>query len=390
MLTQYLITHPSITIMSIVIKPVTTTKELKQFIRFANDLYTNNPYYCPAIELDEINTFNPRKNPAFEVCESSQFVAYQDGTIVGRIAAIINHNANQHWNNKKARFGWFDFIDDLAVSKALIEQVAVWAKEKGMESLNGPVGFTDLDHQGLLIEGFEYLSPMASLYNFPYYQKHYEALGFEKEADWIEYRVFIDKQLPERFTRVSELVLSRSKVRIVKYKSRSKLLKDYGMPFFRMMQESYHNLYNYAPLTERQMSYYANMYIPLLNPDFVTLLVNEQDELVGIGAGMPNITPELQRCKGKLFPFGWIGILKALRSNQINAFDLLLIAIRPDYQGKGINALLFYDQFPKMSQYGVNYCETTSILETNEKNQANWESFNHILHKRRRAYIKPL
>ena len=376
--------------MSIEIKEARSKKEMKKFVRFATNLYEGNDCFCPPLEFDELNTLNPKKNPAFEVCETIYFLAYKDGKIAGRIAGIINHRANEAWSVKKTRFGWFDFIDDMEVSKALLDAVATWGKSKGMSTLNGPVGFTDLDHEGLMVEGFEYNSPMASLYNYPYYIKHFEAYGLTKETDWIEFRIYPPKEVPERLERISKIVMDKYKLRVDKIKSSKELVKKYGYTFFDVVDEAYQPLYNYSPLTEKQKKYYAKMYFPLLNYDFATIIVNEKDEIVGVGVGMPSLSEALRKSKGKLFPFGFIPLLKALRSKKITDFDLLLIAVRPDYQNKGVNAIFFHDQIKYFIQYGVKHVETTSILETNAKNQANFEYFEKILHKRRRAYIKEL
>ena len=368
--------------MSIEIKEARSKKEMKKFVRFATNLYEGNDCFCPPLEFDELNTLNPKKNPAFEVCETIYFLAYKDGKIAGRIAGIINHRANEAWSVKKTRFGWFDFIDDMEVSKALLDAVAAWGKSKGMSTLNGPVGFTDLDHEGLMVEGFEY--------NYPYYIKHFEAYGLTKETDWIEFRIYPPKEVPERLERISKIVMDKYKLRVDKIKSSKELVKKYGYTFFDVVDEAYQPLYNYSPLTEKQKKYYAKMYFPLLNYDFATIIVNEKDEIVGVGVGMPSLSEALRKSKGKLFPFGFIPLLKALRSKKITDFDLLLIAVRPDYQNKGVNAIFFHDQIKYFIQYGVKHVETTSILETNAKNQANFEYFEKILHKRRRAYIKEL
>jgi len=372
------------------IKQVKTRKELKKFIQFGTDLYKDNPYFCPPLVFDELNTFNPKKNPAHKVCEHIIYLAYQNDKVVGRICGIINHRANEHWQNKRVRFGWFDFIDDLEVSKALLDAVKIWGKDRGMDEMNGPVGFTDLDHQGLLIEGFEYNSPMASLYNFPYYIKHFENYGLIKDADWIEYRVFIPDGVPEKMQRVANIVMEKYKLKVAKVRNAKELLKRFGYTFFDVVDEAYKPLYNYQPLTFEQKKYYSDMYFPLINYDFATIVVNEKDEIVGVGVGMPNISEPLRKCKGKLFPFGWFHILKALKAKKFKYFDLLLIAVRPDYQNKGVNSLFFYDQIKYFIQYGVEHSETTSILETNSKNQANWEYFENQQHKRRRAYIMEL
>ncbi len=376
--------------MDISIREVLSKKELKAFVQFGIDLYDGNDYFCPPLIFDELDTLDRHKNPAFEVCESIYFLAYRDNKIVGRIAGIINHRANDVWNVKKTRFGWFDFIDDTAVSKALLDAVAAWGKSKGMDTLNGPVGFTDMDHQGLLLEGYEYLSPMAALYNYPYYVKHFDEYGFEKEADWIEIRCKNSITIPERMVRVGNIITEKYNVKIEKVRNSKEIVKRFGYNFFDVVDEAYKPLYNYSPLTQRQKEYYSKMYFPLLNYDFVTLVTNELDELVGVGVVMPNISKALRKAKGKLFPFGWYYLLKALKSKKVETVDLLLIAVRPDYQNKGVNSLLFIDQIPYYNKYGVVNADVTAVLETNYKNLSNFSLFDHEIHKRRRAYIKTI
>ena len=380
----------TIDIMALEIRAIHTKKELETFIEFANDLYADCPYYCPPLFFDEMNCFNPAMNPALEVCEYQLWLAYRDGKVVGRIAGIINRKANETWNFKHVRFGWFDFIDDLEVSKALLDTVAAWGKERGMDALNGPVGFTDFDHEGLLLEGYEYPAVMASLYNYPYYVKHIDAYGMTKDADWIEMQVYPPQGCPERLVRIANMVKQRSHVRVDKVKNTRELVRKYGIQYMDVIDEAYQKLYNFQPMTDQQKNYYKNMYFPLLNFDFVTLIVNDQDEIVGVGLGMPDISPALRKCRGKLLPFGWYHLLKALKAKQMETFSFLLIAIRPDYQDKGINALFFDDMIPYINKYGIKILESTNILETNSKNIANFTQFDHKFHKRHRAYIKPI
>ena len=376
--------------MAVEIKQIVTRGDLKKFVCFGNDLYKDNENFCPQPISDEMNVFDPKVNPAHEVCDHILFMAYRDKRPVGRIAGIINHTANAKWNVKKVRFGWLDFIDDNEVSFALLDAVSEWGKSKGMDKLNGPVGLTDFDHQGLLIEGFEYLAPMASLYNYPYYIHHLEDYGLTKEADWIEYQIYPPTELPERFARMDKIVRDRTHVRVDKVQSCKELVKKYGMQYMDVIDTAYQKLYNFQPLTDRQKKFYCDSYFPLLNFDFVTLVVNEKDEVVGVGVGMPDISKALRKCNGKLFPFGWYHMLKALRAKQMDTFDLLIIAVRPDYQDKGLNAVIIADQHPYFVKYGIKQVETTAILETNLKNQGHWELFPHKIHKRRRAYIKDI
>jgi len=376
--------------MAVEIREINTKRDLRKFIEFANTLYKDCPYYCPPLFFDEMNCFDPEKNPALEVCEYQLWMAYRDGKPVGRVAGIINRRANETWGYRHVRFGWWDFIDDLEVSKALLDTVVAWGKARGMDALNGPVGFTDFDHEGLLLEGYEYLAPMASLYNFPYYVKHAEAYGLTKEADWIEIQVYPPQGCPERLDRIAEIVKQRSHVRVDKVKNSRELVRKYGIQYMDVIDEAYQKLYNFQPMTDKQKNYYKNMYFPILNFDFVTLVVNEKDEIVGVGLGMPDISNALRKCGGHLFPFGWYHILKALKAKKMEVFNLLLIAVRPDYQNTGVNALFFQDQIPRMNKYGIKKLETTAILETNTKNISNFTQFDHKQHKRRRAYIKPI
>lgn len=376
--------------MALEIREITTRKELKQFIEFTNTLYRECEYYCPPLFFDEMNCFDKEKNPALEVCDYKLWMAYRDGKAVGRIAGVVNYKANEKWGYKNARFGWFDFVDDLEVSKALLDTVAAWGKEKGMTAINGPVGFTDFDHQGLLLEGYDYLAPMASLYNFQYYVKHFDAYGLTKDADWIEIQVYPPTCCPERLNRIAEIVKERSKVRVDKVKNSRELVRKYGIEYMDVIDIAYQKLYNFQPMTIKQKNYYKDMYFPILNFDFVTLVVNDKDEVVGVGVGMPDISEPLRKCGGHLFPFGWYHVLKALKAKEMDAFNFLLIAVRPDYQDKGINSLFFQDQIPYINKYKIKRLETTAILETNTKNIANFTQFDHKMHKRRRAYIKQI
>ena len=374
----------------IVIREVTTKRELNRFVKFGIDLYKDNPFYCPPIVFDEVNTFNPKGNPALEVCDFVIYMAYRNGEIVGRIVGIVNHRANEAWGVKKCRFGWFDFVDDYEVFKSLIDAVAEWGREKGMTCLNGPVGFTDFDHQGLLIEGFNYNAPMASLYTHPYYMAHYERYGLRKETDWIEYQITPPAEAPERMRRVVQLVENRYGLHVVKVKNSRELRKRYGYSYFDVLDSAYQKLYNYQPMTQRQKQYYCKMYFPILNFDFVTMVANERDEIVAVGLGMPSLSQALRKCHGRMFPFGWYHLIKALKAKKMTDFDLLLIAVRPDYQDKGVTALIFNEMTPHFQKYGIQRVETTAILETNHKSLANFAEFDHIQHKRRRAFIRDI
>lgn len=372
------------------IKEVKNKWQLYKFIKFGNDLYKNDPNFCPHLITDEFTTFDKKSNPAHAVCEQILYLAYREGKIVGRIAGIINHAANAKWNVRHVRFGWIDFIDDLEVSKALLDAVAAWGKSKGMNAINGPVGFTDFDYEGLLVEGYEYKSTMVTLYNFPYYVRHMEAYGLTKEADWIEIECQVPEELPDKMARVAKIAEQRSHLHTVKVHSAKEITEKYGLEYLDVIDVAYQKLYNFQPLTKEQKEYFCKQYFPLLNFDFVSLVANENDELVGVAVGLPDISDAIRKCQGRLFPLGWYHIIKMLKAKQFERFTHLLIAVRPDYQDRGVNAVIFAEQFPFFKKYGIKYTDTTSILETNWKNQANFLLFEHKINKRRRAYIKDI
>ena len=378
-------------IMGVIITKVSNKKDLKKFIRFNYELYKDNPYSVPDLYSDMVNTFTKGKNAAFEFCEAEYFLAYKDGQLVGRIAGIINHKANEVWNKKDIRFGWVDFIDDLEVSTALFNAVEEWGKSKGMEHIHGPLGFTDFDAEGMLIEGFDQLSTMATIYNYPYYPQHMEKLGFEKDADWVEYKIFIPDGIPDKHRRVSELIQKKYDLRIKKYTSAKKIGAEYGQAIFELMNEAYKDFYGYSPLSQKQIDQYVNMYLPILDLRMVTLIVDAEDKLIAVGISMPSLTEALQKAKGKLFPFGWYYLLKALfMKRRAKMLDLLLVAVKPEYQNKGVNALLFYDLIPVYKKLGFIFAESNPELELNGKVQAQWEYFETQQHKRRRAFTRKI
>lgn len=374
--------------MTITIKKVTTKKELKKFIRFNYELYKNNPYSVPDLYDDMLNTFNPKKNPAFEFCEAEYFLAYKGEEIVGRVAGIINHRANDTWNKKEVRFGWLDFIDEEEVSSALLKAVEQWGKEKGMEAIVGPLGFTDMDAEGMLVEGFDQLSTMATIYNYSYYPEHMEQLGFEKEVDWVEYKLSVPHQLPEKFVRISEIILQKYNLKIKKLKRSEIKKQNYGQKIFDLINEAYAPLYGYSKMTQGQIDQYIKMYLPLIDLRMVSLVEDAEGNLVAVGIAMPSLSKALQKAKGKMLPFGWFHLLKALFIKRPRVLDLLLVGVNPEYQSKGVNALLFYDLVPIFQQMGFEYGESNPELELNKKVQAQWSAFESVQHKRRRAYKK--
>ncbi|MBQ7635599.1 MAG: N-acetyltransferase [Bacteroidaceae bacterium] len=377
--------------MPVEIKKVEKKRDLKRFIRFNYELYKNNPCSVPDLYEDMLSTFSPKKNPAFEFCEADYFLAYQNGKIVGRVAAIINHRANETWGKQAVRFGWIDFIDDQEVCDALIEAVSEWGRERGMTEIEGPLGFTDMDAEGMLIEGFEELSTMATIYNYPYYPQHMERLGFQKAADWVERKIYIPDSTPEKHLRIAEIVKKKYGLRTRKLHNKIDIMHNgIAHRIFALINEAFAPLYGYSKMTDKQIDQYVKTFIPILDLRMVSLVEDAEGELVAVGISMPSMSRALQRAKGKIFPFGWYHLLSALKWRRDKMLDLLLVAVRPDYQGKGANALLFTDLIPVYQQLGFKYAESNVELEQNNKVSSQWQYFEVEQHKRRRCFTKTL
>ena len=374
--------------MGITIKKVETSKELKQFIRFNYEMYKDNPYSVPDLYDDMLNTFSRDKNAAFDFCEADYFMAYKDGKPVGRVAAIMNNRANETWNKKEVRFGWIDFIDDAEVSDALLKTVEAWGKERGATEIVGPLGFTDFDAEGMLVEGFDQLSTMATIYNHPYYPEHMAKHGYEKDADWVEFKIYIPDAIPDKHKRISEIIMRKYGLKIVKCTS-TKDINKYGQAIFDLMNEAYSQLYGYSALSPKQIKQYIKMFLPILDLRMVTLVVDSEDQVIAAGISMPSLSEALQKAKGRLLPFGWYHLLKVIFMKKYpKVLDLLLVAVKPEYQNKGVNALLFYDLIPVYQNIGFEYAESNPELELNGKVQAQWEYFKTEQHKRRRCFKK--
>ena len=334
-------------------------------------------------------TLDKTKNPAFEVCDAVYYLAYREGKEVGRIAGIINRGSNETWQQKRARFGFVDFIDDDEVVDALFNAVEQWARSHGLDELVGPMGFTDMDHEGMLIEGFDQLGTMATIYNYPYYPKQMERMGFTKDQDWHEFKVYIPDAVPEKHLRIGEIVKKKYGLKVMKF-TNSKDLMPYAQKVFQTLNTAYAPLYGFSALTQKQIDYYINMYIPMLRMELVTIIVREaDDEVVGFGISLPSLSRGMQKAKGHLFPFGWFHLLKALKSKP-KIVDLYLMAVLPEYQSKGVNALMFNDLIPIYQRLGAVYAESNPELESNNAVQAQWDYFKREHHKSRRAFIKKL
>ena len=373
--------------MEIEIKEVTTKKELREFVKFNIKLYKDNPFHIPGLIDEEVMTLSKDKNPAFENCEAIYFLAYKDKKIVGRIAGIIVHDSNRIWNQKNARFGFVDFIDDKEVVDALFGSVIKWANEKGMEALHGPLGFTDLDHEGMLIEGFDRLGTMATIYNYPYYPQHMERMGFVKDVDWYEYIIYIPDSIPEKLNRIGEIVKQKHGLKILKFKKRKEIW-PYAYRIFEALNASYTPLYGFSPLSPKQIEYYVKMYIPMLRLNLITVIIRESDDAVaGFGITLPNLSHAMKKAKGSLFPLGFIYLLKTLYSKP-KVVDLYIMGVLPEYKNKGVNALIINDLISQYNSVGSVYAESNPELATNNAVQSQWDYFKNEHHKTRRAYIK--
>ncbi|MBR5551003.1 MAG: N-acetyltransferase [Muribaculaceae bacterium] len=376
--------------MSIIVKPINAKKsEIKKYVQFGIDLYKGNDCYVPPLVFDEVDSLLPDKNPAFDFCKAQSFMAYRDNKPVGRITAIINNIVNERTGEKTMRFGWVDFIDDNEVVDALFNAAEEWGRSQGMTTIIGPMGFSDMDHEGMLIDGFNEMGTMATIYNYPYYPTHMERMGFEKDADWVEFRITIPEAVPEKHQRIADIVRRKHNLHTVKFTSRKKLKEKYGQALFDLINEAYDKLYGFSPLTQRQIDYYINMYLGFLRLDDVSVIVDADEKLVGLGISMPSFSRALQKSGGKLFPFGWWHILKAMQG-KTDTVDLMLIAISKEYLSKGVNALLFADLIPAYAKNGYQWAESNPELEDNANVQLQWQYFDYRQHRRRRAFKKSL
>ena len=376
--------------MAITIKTVTTHKELKTFVRYANKLYKGNPYYVPSMPFDDMNTLSKDVNGAFEFCEAEYFLAYKDDKLVGRVAAIINHKANKAWDVNQVRFGWFDFIDDIEVSKALLDAVISFGKSHGVNQIVGPLGFTDFDPEGMLVEGFDRLSTMALIYNHPYYPEHMRRLGYEKETGWVEYRLTLPDELPERHLKVAEYVTERYGLRLVKKTKKQVYKEKYGQKIFSLINETYCKLYGYSLLSEKQIDQFVDTYLGVIDMDMLAFVEDRDGNLIAAGLAMPSIAKALQKCNGEMVPFGWYHLLKNMYWKRPDTLELLLIGVKPEWQSRGVNSLIFVDLLQRYKKMGFKYAETNANLETNNKVQAMWSVFEKEQHKKRWVFGKEI
>ncbi len=374
--------------MSVTVTRVQNKRAFKEFLHFPLTLYKDMPAFVPPLLMDDADTLDPKKNPAYEFCDAAMYLAYKDGKLAGRVAAIVNRKANAAWNHDEVRFGWFDFIDDREVSKALLEAVEAFGRERGMTTILGPLGFTDFDPEGMLVEGFEYLSSMALHHNWPYYKDHMEALGYAKDVDWLEYRIYIGDTIPDKYIRVAKVVEERYGLKLRKITKREVRKTDVGYKLFDLINETYSSLYNFTVLPKKMVDKYVGFYLGVLDLKFVSLVEDKDHNIVGFGVVMPSITRALKKCNGKLFPFGWFHILRAMYWKYEENFEMLLIGVKPEYQKKGVNSIVFVDLMKELLKGGFVYGESNAELESNLDIRSQWGDLEVKECKRRRVYKK--
>lgn len=362
---------------------VKTPNELKQFVKFPMDLYKNNPYYVPSFIKDELNVWNSQENPALQYSEAKQFLAYKNNKLVGRIAAIINHKEEKELGIRKVRFGWIDFIDDKEVSRALIDTVINFAKVHQIDNIEGPMGFTNLDKAGMLTFGFEKIATMIGIYNHEYYPQHIENLGLTKEKEWVEFEMNFPKILPPKVEKFSKLIAEKYNLRVLDFQSKEEIL-PYVKPMFKLLDETYKHLSTYTPISEEQIKTYKEKFFPMIAKNYVICVVDEHDELVSFAVTMPSYSKALQKAKGKLFPFGWWHFMQAQKKN--DRANFYLIGIHPEYQRRGVTAIIFKEIFVRFNNMGIDFAETNPELEENKSVQVLWQDYNPVNHKRRRTY----
>ena len=375
------------------IKKVESKKDLKTFIDFHYDLYEGNEYDVPNLFSDEMNTLSKDKNAAFEFCEAEYYLAYKDGKLAGRVAAIINHKANNKWGKKSVRFGWIDFIDDREVSKALLDAVEKYGREKGMEDMVGPLGFTDMDPEGMLTWGFDQLGTMPTIYNYAYYPEHIEALeGFEVDNKYVEFKIMVPDEVPEKYAKIAMMIEKRYNLHVRKLTKKDIFQGGMGQKIFDLINDTYKDLYGYSELSQKQIDQLIKSYLGFLDFNLITCIEDWTDgehKLIGVGITMPSLAHALRKCRrGRLLPFGWYHVLRAIKQHKTNIVDLLLIGILPEYRAKGANALLFADLIPWYQKYGIEWGETQVELETNAGVQGQWGALTPVMHKRRKCYKK--
>ena len=377
------------------IRTISTPREIDEFIDFRTDLYKDDPCAVPYLFMDEKDTLSRDRNPSFDFCDAEYYMAYRDGKAVGRVAAIINKRANKRWGQKYVRFGWLDFIDDRAVSQALIDKVRAYGKERGMDTIIGPMGFIDLEREGLLVEGFDTMATMHANHNFPYYKDHLEAMGFTKDNDWVQELVTVPEEVPEKFAKITSMIERRYNLKAEKLTKNELMKQGYGREFFHVLNRCYEDLYEFSELDEKQIDKLVNDYLGLADLNLVSFLFDRNyvtdkspyGKMIGFGVSFPSFSEALRKSKtGKLFPFGWFHLLRTKLFHNTKIVDLLLIGVLPEYRSKGANALLFDDLIKWYLKYGFTHALTLAMMETNDGVLSAWQYFEAKTVKRLRSY----
>jgi hypothetical protein len=365
------------------VKQVLNSSDLELFIKFPMELYKGNPYYVPPLINEEKSIWMKEENPALQYSEAAQFLAYKGENIVGRIAVMINHKEEKELGIRKVRFGWLDFIDDIEVSKSLINTAIEYAKSKEISKIEGPMGFTNLDKAGMLTKGFDKLATMIGIYNFDYYPKHMEQLGLVKEKEWVEFEINFPDTLPDKVEKFSKLIAEKYELELVKFKAKKDILPLVDS-MFKLLDDTYKNLSTYTPITEEQIKHYKEKYFKFIDKDYIVCIKDKSGSLISFAITMPSYSKALQKAKGKLFPFGWWHLLNAGKKN--DRANFYLIGIHPQYQKRGVTAIIFKEIYETFKKKGVKFLETNPELEENASIQALWQDYNPINHKRRRTY----
>ena len=365
------------------VKQVLNSSDLELFIKFPMELYKGNPYYVPPLINEEKSIWMKEDNPALQYSEAAQFLAYKGENIVGRIAVMINHKEEKELGIRKVRFGWLDFIDDIEVSKSLINTAIEYAKSKGISKIEGPMGFTNLDKAGMLTKGFDKLATMIGIYNFDYYPKHMEQLGLVKEKEWVEFEINFPDTLPDKVEKFSNLIAEKYELELVKFKSKKDIL-PLVEPMFKLLDDTYKHLSTYTPITQEQIKHYKEKYFKFIDKDYIVCIKDKYGSLISFAITMPSYSKALQKAKGKLFPFGWWHLLNAGKKN--DRANFYLIGIHPQYQKRGVTAIIFKEIYETFKKKGVKFLETNPELEENASIQALWQDYHPTNHKRRRTY----
>ncbi|HHT03548.1 MAG TPA: N-acetyltransferase [Bacteroidales bacterium] len=369
------------------IEEVKDKKGFNQFLKFPYKLFKDDKMWVPSLIMDEKTTFNKKKNPALEFCDHKIFLAYRGEEVVGRIVGILNNKANEIWNQKRMRFGWFDYIDDIEVTEALLKAVETWSKEMGMDEVVGPMGFTDMDKEGMMVEGFDVNCPIACYYNPSYYPPLIEKLGYVKEVDWVQYEIPANQPVPEKISKINNLIKAKYNLKIVEGLSKKEIVNQYGKKIFHVVNKSFSGLFGYVPLNDRQIDFYIRQYFSFIEPRLVCFIVDDKDDVVAFGVSMPSLSNALRKSKGKLFPFGWYHLLKALKD--YSYIDLYINGVDPDWQNKGVHSLYYVEMNKRYIELGAKMAIANPQLESNQASQI-WEKYESRIAIRRRAYIKQI